>query len=59
VALQNHALALRAHFIQASNKGGNKDSAGAFDQFATKLSNAHAQSASGNGFCAMELKIEK
>jgi hypothetical protein len=52
VALQNHALALRAHFIQASNKGGNKDSAGAFDQFATKLSNAH-------GFCAMELKIEK
>jgi hypothetical protein len=49
VALANHNSALRSYFMHASTKTG----ASAFDQFATRLANAHAQSASGAGFCTM------
>jgi hypothetical protein len=49
VALANHSTALRSYFMHASAKTG----ATAFDQFATRLANAHAQSASGAGFCTM------
>jgi hypothetical protein len=49
VALANHSNALRAYFMHASAKSG----ATAFDQFATRLANAHAQAASGAGFCNM------
>jgi hypothetical protein len=48
-ALQNHNGALRAHFVRASGKTGMND----FDSFTTRLANAHAQSASSAGFCAM------
>lgn len=49
VALANHNGALRSYFMHASTKTG----ASAFDQFATRLANAHAQSARGAGFCTM------
>jgi hypothetical protein len=49
VALQNHSTALRSHFMRISAKSG----ATAFDQFATRLANTHAQSASSAGFCTM------
>jgi hypothetical protein len=48
-ALQNHNMALRSHFMRSSAKSG----ATAFDQFATRLANAHAQSSSRTGFCSM------
>jgi hypothetical protein len=49
VALANHSKALRSYFMHASAKTG----AVSFDQFATRLANAHAQAASGAGFCTM------
>jgi hypothetical protein len=49
VALANHSNALRSYFMRTSVARAASD----FDQFSTRLANAHAQSASGAGFCAM------
>jgi hypothetical protein len=53
VALANHNNALRSYFMRASVQTG----ATAFDQFATRLANAHAQAASSAGFCTMIAQV--